>query len=139
MILLISCKPKTPVLTTYSVRGEIMLINECNGNGSINPTSAQIFAGIKYKDGGSNTFVKNVPLVLQADGVTSIGVYAFSDLPTTSKPKHWDITFPNLCQYITPCPQVSQRCVNVGTTNIMPVKITQMVTTINKRYACVCN
>ena len=85
-----------PALQTYSISGTITLVNECTGDGADNPSNTQIIVRLYY-DGDPTpvTNVEQVAMALQADGVTTIGNYAVSDVHTNETGDRWEIDFPS--------------------------------------------
>jgi hypothetical protein len=120
-------------VTTYELKGDIELVNDCTGLGTDNPTSIQLISTLTYTDGSTQNFVQQVPLVTV--GVTSTGSYKFVGTPTNSTGNSWKVDFPKACSYIN-C--TSGTCQN-GATNVrQPILIGKAKEKYDFRYSCSC-
>jgi hypothetical protein len=123
----------TCTITTYELKGDIELVNDCTGNGADNPTSIQLITVLEFTDGSTQNFVQQVPLVTV--GVTSTGSYSFASTPTNSNGNKWKVDFPKACSYIN-C--TSGTCQN-GASNVrQPILIGKAKETYDFRYSCSC-
>lgn len=140
-LVLTSCflfRDKPVKLKVYNIKGEIKLINECSGVGADNPKTVRVSFTLVYTDGTIVSKNRDIPLVLQADGVTSIGTYDVSDVPTNLKGSTWSVVIPRLCADIT-CVDASKSCIDMSTSAVvMPIKIKGVTTKYDKRFVCSC-
>lgn len=140
LALVVNCGRGGPVLRTYSISGDITLVNDCSGNGGDNPANIDITVRLWYTSDTVNAAlrkVETVAMVLQADGVTSQGTYTVSDVPTNETGQRWEIEFPKECTSILCAPGLGS-CSNGATNARQPIAISGVNSTYNYRYSCAC-
>src|SRR5687768_4799172 len=83
-----------PVINTYSVTGQIVVVNDCSGNGADNDKNVDVTAKFFYKPLSATNFSRKtqpIAMVLGADGVTTTGNYNLIDVPTNQVLDHIEL------------------------------------------------
>jgi hypothetical protein len=140
ILFLNNCKGKGGVaLVTYSIKGQIEVVNDCSGNGADNDLNVDVTAKFFYKPVGPNFGRQTQAVVMVLAGVTTKGNYNMSDIPTNQELDHIELEIEEQCFIL--CPSGGGKCTN-GATNTNPKNIKPaagaVVAEYDYRFSCSC-